>query len=167
MKRIYLCGFMGCGKTRIGSSLAKALGASFYDLDSYIVEKEGKSIPDIFAQDGEEHFRALEAKYISEMPEGSVTALGGGAIINDRTAETAKRSGAVIFLDLAFETCYDRIKDDPNRPLAYNSPKEEVKQLYDKRRPVYLERSDIVTDAKGSPEMIVLEIINKLGRKEQ
>lgn len=152
--RIYLCGFMGCGKTRIGKELAKETGMSFADLDSYIVEKEGISIPEIFEKYGEPHFRALEAKYIAEMPDDSVVALGGGAIINENTAKTARESGKVVFLDVDFGICYDRIKNDSNRPLAYNNPREKVKELYDTRRPVYSQRSEITIKAVGTPKAI-------------
>ena len=160
--KVYLCGFMGCGKTRIGKELAKKTGMRFEDLDAYIVEKEGMTIPEIFDKSGEPHFRALEAKYIAEMPDNSVVALGGGAIINENTAKTARGTGKVIFLDADFETCYGRIKDDMNRPLAYNNPKEKVKELYDKRRPIYAERSDIIIKAKGTPYSITEEIRKSL-----
>ena len=158
---------MGCGKTRIGKQLAKALGAEFYDLDKYITEREGMSIPDIFSRFGEAHFRKLEAKYISDMPEGSVTALGGGAIINDDTAKTARESGTVVFLDAAFETCYGRIKDDKNRPLAVNSTKEQLKELYDKRKSVYRERSDIIIKAKGTPKTITAAAVTAIEKNDE
>lgn len=61
---IFLCGFMGCGKTTVGEILAKKLGLPLIDTDAYIVEQEGKSIPDIFAQDGEPYFRKKEAEAI-------------------------------------------------------------------------------------------------------
>ncbi|MBR5090205.1 MAG: shikimate kinase [Ruminiclostridium sp.] len=160
--KIYLCGFMGCGKSRIGKELARKSGMTFADLDEYIVEHEGMTIPDIFAKHGEPHFRKLEAKYIADMPDNSVVALGGGAIINDDTADTAKRTGRVVLLDADFETCYARIKDDKNRPLAANNPKEKVKELYDKRRPVYKERADIVINAGGTPSQIIDRIRKSL-----
>ncbi|MBQ3841809.1 MAG: shikimate kinase [Ruminiclostridium sp.] len=158
--KIYLCGFMGCGKSRIGRELAKAAGMTFADLDRYIVEHENMTIPEIFERYGEPHFRELEAKYIREMPDNSVVALGGGAIINENTAKTAKQTGRVVFLDADFETCYGRIKGDSNRPLAYNNPKEKVKELFDTRRPIYSERADIVIEAAGTPEQIT-ELIRK------
>ena len=146
---------MGCGKSRIGKELAKKTGMTFADLDSYIVEHEGMSIPEIFEKYGEPHFRSLEAKYISEMPDSSVVALGGGAIINENTAKTARGTGKVIFLDADFETCYGRIKNDSNRPLAFNNPKEKVKELFDTRRPIYSERADIIIKAAGTPAQII------------
>jgi len=160
--KIYLCGFMGCGKTRIGKELARKTGMKFADLDKYIVDHEKMTIPEIFEKYGEPHFRELEAKYIEKMPDNSVVALGGGAIINDNTAKTARANGKVIFLDANFETCYSRIKDDSNRPLAYNNPKEKVKELYDARRPIYTERSDIIIRAAGKPSAIIAAIKEKL-----
>ena len=160
--KIYLCGFMGCGKSCIGRELASQLGMDFADLDEYIVSREGMSIPDIFEKHGEGHFRSLEAKYIVEMPDNSVVALGGGAVINDNTAAAARSAGRVVFLDVDFDTCYERIKDDPNRPLAHNNPKEKVRELFEKRRPVYAERSDITIKAAGAPAEIANAIRGKL-----
>lgn len=160
--KIYLCGFMGCGKSRIGRELAKKTGMRFADLDAYIVEHEKMPIPEIFERFGEPHFRELEAKYIREIPDNSVVALGGGAIINENTAKTAKQTGKVVFLDADFETCYGRIKNDSNRPLAYNNPKEKVRELFDTRRPIYTERADIITDADGTPIQIIERIRKSL-----
>ena len=160
--KIYLCGFMGCGKSRIGRELAKKTGMRFADLDEFIVEHEKMPIPEIFERFGEPHFRELEAKYIREMPDNSVVALGGGAIINENTAKTAKQTGKVVFLDADFETCYGRIKNDSNRPLAYNNPKEKVRELFDTRRPIYTERADIITDADGTPIQIIERIRKSL-----
>ena len=160
--KIYLCGFMGCGKSRIGRELAKKTGMRFADLDAYIVEHEKMPIPEIFERFGEPHFRELEAKYIREMPDNSVVALGGGAIINENTAKTAKQTGKVVFLDADFETCYGRIKNDSNRPLAYNNPKEKVRELFDTRRPIYTERADIIIDADGTPIQIIERIRKSL-----
>ena len=160
--KIYLCGFMGCGKSRIGRELAKKTGMRFADLDAYIVEHEKMPIPEIFERFGEPHFRELEAKYIREMPDNSVVALGGGAIINENTAKTAKQTVKVVFLDADFETCYGRIKNDSNRPLAYNNPKEKVRELFDTRRPIYTERADIITDADGTPIQIIERIRKSL-----
>ena len=106
MKNIYLCGFMGCGKSHIGRLLAKMLGCTFADLDKYIEEKEGRSIPDIFANEGEAYFRTLESRCIKEMPENSVVATGGGAIINPDTAKTAREKGIVVFLDFQQVFCF-------------------------------------------------------------
>lgn len=147
MRNIYLCGFMGCGKSYMGKRLAEKLGCILIDLDAYIEEKEGRTIPEIFAQDGEPHFRELEAKYIREMPENSVVATGGGAIINPVTAETARSAGTVVFLDADFDLCYNRIKGDTHRPLVMKNTREQLEQLFRTRREIYLKNSDFSVDS--------------------
>ena len=147
MRNIYLCGFMGCGKSYMGRKLSEMLGCTLVDLDAYIEEKEGRTIPEIFAQDGEPHFRELEAKYIREMPENCVVATGGGAIINPVTAETARNAGTVVFLDADFELCYNRIKGDTHRPLVMKNTKEQLFELFSKRREIYLKNSDFSVDS--------------------
>lgn len=155
MRNIYLCGFMGCGKSYTGKKLAEKMGCTMVDLDAYIEEKEGRTIPEIFAQDGEPHFRELEAKYIREMPENSVVATGGGAIINPVTAETARNAGTVIFLDADFELCYSRIKGDAHRPLVMKNTKEQLEQLFNTRREIYLKNSDFSVNSNlGGTEIL-------------
>lgn len=160
MRNIYLCGFMGCGKSHIGRKLSEKLGCTLVDLDAYIEEKEGRTIPEIFAKDGEPHFRELEAKYIREMPGNSVVATGGGAIINPVTAETARNAGTVVFLDADFDLCYDRIKGDTHRPLVMNNTKEQLLELFNKRRKIYLEHSDFSVDSNRD-ETEILDMILK------
>ncbi|MEJ5200370.1 MAG: shikimate kinase, partial [Anaerolineae bacterium] len=82
---IVLTGFMGTGKTSIGREVAARLGRPFVDLDDLIVARAGKSIPAIFAEDGEAAFRALEAALCREMaePSGIVLAVGGGAVVSE------------------------------------------------------------------------------------
>ena len=165
MKNIYLCGFMGCGKSYMGRKLAAMLDCTLVDLDAYIEEKEGMSIPEIFDKHGEPHFRKLEEKYIREMPENSIVATGGGAIINPVTAETARKAGTVIFLDADFELCYKRIKGDTHRPLVMKNTKEQLKELFDKRRKIYLEHSDFSVVSNNNGKGIAAEIMEKLNLK--
>ena len=161
MKNIYLCGFMGFGKSHIGRLLAKMLGCTFADLDKYIEEKEGRSIPDIFANEGEAYFRTLESRYIKEMPENSVVATGGGAIINPDTAKTAREKGIVVFLDADFSVCYGRIKGDTHRPLVVNNTKEQLEALFNKRREIYKKNSSVTVNANRKDKDIAGEIIEK------
>ena len=128
---VYLCGFMGCGKSHIGRLLAAELGREFVDLDKVIVDREGMSIPEIFEKFGEPHFRSLEAKYIRELSGGYIVATGGGALINDKTAEFARESGISVYINTPFEVCYERIKNDSNRPLVVNNTQEQLRQLYE------------------------------------
>ncbi len=165
MKSIYLCGFMGCGKSTVGKELSKLLDMDFYDLDDYIVQKEGRTIPEIFAQSSEAYFRKAEAQAICELS-SCVVATGGGALINDNTAAFAKENGTVIFLDVPFEICYERIKDDKNRPLAVNNTKEQLRELFEKRREIYMKNSQLIAktadkNAQNAAKEIALAIAER------
>lgn len=160
-KSIYLCGFMGCGKSYIGRLLAEQKGMPFVDLDSYIVEKDGRSIPEIFEQSGEPFFRQLEAECLKELEGGYVVATGGGTLINENTAEYANAHGITVFLDAEFELCYERIKYDTNRPLVMNNTKEQLREIFEKRRGIYEKHSRITVKATGAEEATV-ENINSL-----
>ena len=143
-KTVFLCGFMGCGKTTVGKLAAKLMGAEFTDLDEYIEQQEGMSIPVIFCNKGEEYFRDCETKAISQFQgKSALVATGGGAMLREENYLEAQKAGIVIFIDTDFETCYERIKDDPHRPIAYNSTKEQLKERYEQRRPLYLAHSDM------------------------
>lgn len=150
---VFLCGFMGCGKTTVGKLAAKKLGCGFTDTDDLIVRTFDMTIPEIFEQKGEPFFRTAEAEIVRSLcGKTVVAACGGGAMLNPDTARAAKEAGAaVVFLDVPFETCYERIKDDTNRPIVVNSTKEELKALYDKRHEVYKAHSTISIDCTGSP----------------
>ena len=99
------------------------------------------------------------------MPENSIVATGGGAIINPVTAETARKAGTVIFLDADFELCYKRIKGDTHRPLVMKNTKEQLKELFDKRREIYLEHSDFSVVSNNNGKGIAAEIMEKLNLK--
>ena len=158
MISVYLCGFMGCGKSHIGRMLAHATGRQFVDLDRVIVEREGMSIPDIFAQHGEPHFRTLEAKYIRELSDGYIVATGGGALINDSTAEFARQSGLSVYINTSFENCYQRIKNDANRPLVVKNTKEQLRELYNTRDVIYRRNSMCMVNGNTSDVIIRSEI---------
>lgn len=147
MKNIYLCGFMGCGKTTIGRIIARNNKMLYIDLDSYIEKKAGKTIPEIFEQDGEKAFRELETRYIAEISSetsSTVIACGGGAMLNPENAEIAKSAGEVVFLNLPFETCYKRIAGDRNRPIVVRNTKKQLHEIYDNRFSVYKKNCSII-----------------------
>jgi len=149
---VFLCGFMGCGKSTIGKLLAKNMGLSYIDTDELIVENEGMKIPEIFEKFGEPHFRKIEAETIKSLcSKNAVVSCGGGAMLNPDTAEYANKNGAVVFIDVPFEVCYNRIKNDENRPLVKNGTKESLEALYDTRYPVYSKHAGIKADCNNSP----------------
>lgn len=162
-KAVFLCGFMGCGKSTIGKLLANKLDCGFTDMDNYITEKLGMSIPQIFAEKGEDYFRNTETEVIGELAEkGGVIACGGGAMLRKTNADIANAGGTVVFIDVPFDTCYKRISGDENRPLVMNNTKEELNLIFEGRAPVYREHSAVTADGSGSPMEIAEKIISVL-----
>lgn len=160
---VYLCGFMGCGKSHIGRQLAFELDKRFVDLDRYIVSEEGMTIPEIFDKFGEPHFRELEAKYIRQLSGGNIVATGGGALINDETARYARESGMSVFINTSFDICYDRIKGDTNRPLVMNNTRDQLEELYNKRAEIYRRNSTYMVNGCARDTVITEEIAKLAG----
>lgn len=160
---IYLCGFMGCGKSTVGKLLAKKMGVSFIDIDTEIVKEEGKDIPSIFAQDGEEYFRKLELAKVNQIAKGeqsAVVATGGGCLVNEQCQIVAKCSGVVVYIKLDFEKCYTRIKNDKNRPIATQSTKSELLQRYIARDEIYSKIANFFIECNGKSAQTVEEIMS-------
>lgn len=153
---IFLCGFMGCGKSTVGKILAQQLGYSFADLDEFIVNSEGRTIPEIFSQNGEEYFRDLETNAIKAFADkdGYVIALGGGAVLRKENALAAKSQGEVVYIKADFETCFERISGDKNRPLAASSDKNSLYERYLSREELYSQAATITVFADGTPQEI-------------
>ena len=125
---ITLTGFMGSGKTTVGKVLADFLGCPFMDLDDLVVKKAGKSIPDIFAQDGEPAFRELEAqvlrKTVAKYAESTaVLALGGGAVLAPASAALLQEKTVCIYLRATLDTLLARLAGETaGRPLLQEIP---------------------------------------------
>ncbi len=161
-KNIVLCGFMGCGKSTIGDLLSKKMGMSFVDLDAYIEKKENKTVSEIFADSGEEYFRKLEREASKELSEkrGLIIAAGGGTLTFKENVDVLKTSGKIILLDVPVEVISDRLKFDDTRPLLARPDKEEaMRELYEKRMPLYKSAADVVIDASQSPMQVCRDII--------
>lgn len=161
MKAVYLCGFMGCGKTTVGKLLADKMNSEFYDMDEYIVKREGLRIPEIFSEKGESYFRETETAVIRELEEkGGVIACGGGAMLKKENADIASADGIVVYIEAPFEVCYKRIAGDKNRPIVMSNTKEELEFIYGSRVPVYKKNSSVSVSGEGSAEEIAERIIN-------
>lgn len=164
VKTIYLCGFMGCGKTTVGKLLARKLDCGFFDMDAYITEKEGMEIPQIFAEKGEKYFREAETEAIRGLAaENGVIACGGGAMLKKENVGIASAEGTVVYIDVPFEVCYSRIAGDRNRPIVMNNTKEELEIIYDGRAPVYSENASVTVSGEGTAEEIAERIIAAVG----
>ncbi len=133
---IFLCGFMGAGKSSIGQALAKELKWPLLDTDA-LIEKEYGSIPLIFAEKGENYFRQIEAELAQKLAsaEKAVISTGGGFVLSEAVQQALKDS-CVIYLDVPFENCWQRIRNS-DRPLVHSNSKEQLHQLYLKRQEIY------------------------------
>lgn len=144
MRKIYLVGFMGCGKSAIGRRLSYYLKMPYYDMDHEIVRQQGMSIPEIFEKFGEAHFRQLETEFLQNFRnEACIIATGGGVAMKEENRRIMRRTGLVFFLDARFDDIYMRIRHDKNRPIVQSSTEAELEELYQYRRKFYREAGHI------------------------
>ena len=158
---IALYGFMGVGKTTIGSILAEKLGYDFIDVDTEIERETGKSINEIFQLHGEAFFRKLESDIIRELSNKDrlVIACGGGAVTNIENAETLQKSSKMIYLTASIDEIVDRTKGESTRPLLnVANLVEAASKLYENRKPIYARYTDleVVTTDKTIEEVVAL-----------
>lgn len=162
MNNIVLCGFMGCGKSTVGKNLARKTGKKFLDMDTYIEKKAGMSVSRIFEKHGENGFRDMEHEACKELSEMSdlVIASGGGAFTFERNIEVFKGKDKIVFIDVPLEIIKYRLRNDKTRPLLQRPDKDKaMKELYDKRRPLYTAAADIIVTGKNTPLRTAYQII--------
>jgi shikimate dehydrogenase len=139
-RHIVLTGFMGSGKSSVGKELASMLGLRFVDLDVEIEAREGRSIPEIFAAEGEDGFRTIEtaiAREVLASSELAVVATGGGFPIQESNRRLVRdcSQAMVVYLDVALDEAARRVAGDAHRPLAQDKARFEA--LYSERKPIY------------------------------
>jgi shikimate kinase len=160
--RLILIGPMGSGKTTIGKLIANKLNVPFRDTDEVIVAQTGKSVSEIFLEEGEDAFRLLEKAVLRQelLSDDTVLALGGGAPISI-DAQSALRAIAspVIYFDISLASVAPRIGFNRDRPLLLSNPRGQWETLMQERRPIYEAIADKVIDVNGkSEDDIVKEI---------
>lgn len=140
-KNIVLVGFMGTGKSATGHILANRLDRRFIDMDALIEERAGKKIADIFAAEGEAHFRSLEHALAVELSECSdlVIATGGGIVLNPDNIKAFSKTGVVICLQSGPDTILQRVSKQSHRPLLEDNDDkaQAIRTLLEKRHPLY------------------------------
>ena len=151
--RIYLIGFMGSGKTHWGRLLSQKLSIPFFDLDAQVEEHAGKSIAEIFAKDGEEHFRMQEKEVlhiITESHESFVMACGGGSPCYFNNIDYMNQSGATVWINTAVELLFQRLlKEKEKRPLIKDLSDGQLKNFIIKKfsdRKIYYEQANVTID---------------------
>ena len=147
---IILVGFMGAGKSICGRVLARRTGRCFVETDDMIVAAVGRSIPEIFSQDGEERFRQLEGEALQALRarRGHVIATGGGLPCREGRMEQLKSLGTVVWLDSDFRELHERASRAGDRPMLQGRTPADVETLYRQRTPFY-RQAHITIDTTG------------------
>jgi len=162
---LYLVGMMGAGKSAVGRPLAQALGYRFLDADTALEETAGRSIPDIFAEAGEEGFRVLESAVLNELARwhSLVVATGGGVVTRPENWGHL-RQGVVIWLDAPETLLLERLQSDPTpRPLlADPDPAGRLQELLAVRRPLYAQADLHVMQQGETPEVLAGRVLEAL-----
>lgn len=171
---IFLCGFMGAGKSTLGKKLALNLELPYRDLDDWIEEQENRSIRDIFEKFDEAVFRKLERKYLLKLiPEyRGVLSLGGGTLHNQHIVDHIKLNGILIFIETPFSVILDRILSGRERPLLLDEDGElkdrqivekNLKELYEIRLPYYEQAEIKISNPNDRPPgEAVKELVKKI-----
>jgi shikimate kinase len=149
---LYLVGFMGTGKSTVGRAVAHKLGFAMLDSDHEIERIKGKTIPEIFAQEGEPVFRAMERTFIEggHPAERAVISCGGGLVVQPGMLALLRAKGVVVCLHASVETILARTQRQQNRPLLVSdNPEERIRTLYAQREPIYKQSGTVIlTDSR-------------------
>lgn len=166
--RVVLVGPMGSGKSTVAAILAQRWGVAVRDTDDDIVATEGREISEIFVDDGEEHFRALERAAVATAlaEHDGVLALGGGAVLDPDTRELLA-GNPVVFLNVGLSDAVKRVGLGVGRPLLLGNVRSRVKALLDERLPIYQAVATVQVDTDGrTPEEVAGDVADAVEKRE-
>ena len=164
--KIFLVGFMGCGKSTFGRKIANQIGWDFVDLDDYIEQKEGSSISMIFKEKGEHYFRKLETSYLKNLIKykSHVISCGGGTPCFDKNMEIITSQGASVYLKLSPTVLFERLKLEKNqRPLIADMSDSEMLTFIKKKlieRKIFYERAKFTFNSNLESEEKIIKRLN-------
>lgn len=164
---LVLVGLMGAGKSVIGRMTAGCLGLPFIDSDHEIERVSRMTISELFELYGEEEFRALEARVIARLMKSGpqVLSTGGGAFINATTRELIKSEAVSLWLKADFDVLWERVKKRDSRPLLRTAdPQQTLRDLMERRYPIYAEADLVVQSRDVKKEIVVGEVVGTLAR---
>jgi shikimate kinase len=165
--RLLLVGMMGAGKTTIGELIASRLGWKFLDSDAQVLAATGRTVPDIFADDGEPAFRVEESRVLAEAvtdPAPVVISVAGGAVLSEANRALLASSGVVVWLRADPATLGRRVGSGAGRPLLSDDPVESLAALDEIRRPLYASVAHLVVDVDDlTPEDVVERVLARSG----
>tara|TARA_B100000035_G_scaffold303852_1_gene302889 strand:- start:743 stop:1246 length:504 start_codon:yes stop_codon:yes gene_type:complete len=166
LKTIVLIGMMGSGKTSVGKELAKKLNVAFIDIDQEIEKKYQMNIPEIFQTKGESFFRKIEENVSCKLINGKpcVISIGGGGFLNKKIRSKIKINAISIWINTSLNKIYQRLNESKNkRPLLnYKNLRKSIKEIYDKRKPIYKKANYQIQTKSDNKKIIVENIIKKL-----
>jgi shikimate kinase len=168
LRKVYLVGLMGAGKTTVGRQLARRMEFAFADLDLEIEQRTGVRIPIIFEVESEAGFRDRETRMLKELVDldDLVLATGGGVVMRPENRDLLKANGTVIYLNATPAVLYERTRRSNHRPLLnVPNPLEKLEELHAQRDPLYREVADIIIDTKpGAVSAIVRQVESELSK---
>ena len=159
-RHVYLIGMPGSGKSSVGRALATLLGSPFVDLDQEIERETGRTVQQIFRDDGEARFRDLEREALihAAAGEASVVSCGGGAPLRDDNQQVMRQTGTVVWLNVPLASLRRRIRDFiETRPLVKDPL--DLERIYHQRDSVYRRVADREVDAEGDPLAVARAIV--------
>lgn len=164
--KIFLVGFMGCGKSTLGKKIATQIGWEFVDLDEYIEKKEGKSIPLIFKEQGESYFRKLETRCLKELLKfkSCVISCGGGTPCFNKNMDIITLAGASIYIKLSPTVLFNRLKlEKDQRPLIADMEDSKMFFYIQKKlneRKIFYEKAEFIFSADSEKDESIISLIN-------
>jgi len=172
---IFLNGFMGAGKSKIGPLVAESLNCPFFDSDKIIEEGTGKKVFDIFNNDGEDAFRKMEHAILFQLIENNdkaVIALGGGALVNPENKNLANKNGITIYIKSSPQEIFNRVKHTSKRPLLQVERDEnfepnllkKIESMLSERREIYESASIIIERDGFEPPQVAEMILRELDK---
>lgn len=159
--KLYLVGFMGSGKTTMARAVGRRLGWRAIDLDDEIERREGRTVSEVFAREGEAYFRKVEREVLlTFLPlRNVVVATGGGTFIHPSNRADILADGTTVWLDAPFNRIVDRVPSDGRRPLA--ADRDAFAALFEERRAVY-RLAHVRIDAQGRVDALVERLLHEL-----
>ena len=166
MKRVFLVGMMGAGKTTVGRAVAGRLGWPYLDSDQQVERATGWTVAEIFKTRGEAAFRAEEKRALAEALTSDgpvVVSVAGGAVLDPDNRRRLRQGGLVVWLKASLRTLAERVVGADHRPLLDDDPKVVLARLYEQRRPLYQQVADLVIDVDVlSPEEAARRIVARV-----